>query len=404
MRILYVTPGFPYPLTSGFLRQYHFIRELSARHVVRLVSIVGADFSPDHATAMAPFLEGVHAIPSTDRSSAMRRKAVGRLRAWLDPAQGDGTSRRLRQVVADCLREQRFDALVVSGKRTYPTLHAAGHVPVVADLCDATSMRLRGEMRHTTAGRRVVLALEYAHMRELERRLVREADHLLFASARDRDILAPTTLRHRASVVPNGVDLEYWRRRSPALGTGHIVFTGAMSYPPNEDAALHLIGSILPQVRRVLPQARLWIVGRDPRPRLLEAGRNEGVTVTGTVEDVRPYLERASVLAAPLRFGAGIQNKLLEAMAMEVPVVSTPLAAAGLRTADGREPPLLLAEDAGTFAAALIARLGEVQRNRRPDRAGRDFVEHHFAWRTSGEQLEEVLAQVTAAAERASNR
>jgi glycosyltransferase involved in cell wall biosynthesis len=401
MHILYVTPAFPYPLTSGFLRQYHFIRELAGRHSIRLVSMVGADFEPEHVAAMAPLVAGVHPVHSTARSNGVRRKAAGRLRAWLDPAHGDAAARDLSAVVRDCVHRDRFDALFVSGKRTYPALRAAAGIPVVADLCDATSVRLRGQMRHAQPARRLVLALEYAHVRELERRFVREAAHLLFASARDRDALAPADEPERASVVPNGVDLEYWQRSSTARGGCDIVLTGAMSYPPNEDAALWLVESILPRVRRTVPTARLWIVGRDPRPRLVRAGRRQhGVTVTGTVADVRPYLDRATVLAAPLRFGAGIQNKLLEALAMQVPVVASPLAAAGLRTADGQSPPVQVAADAEAFAAALAERLADVGRD--PHGAGRAFVARHFAWRTTGAQLEAVLARVAAARDRAS--
>jgi glycosyltransferase involved in cell wall biosynthesis len=400
MRILYVTPAFPYPLTSGLLRQYHFIRELAGRHSIRLVSMVGADFEPEHAAAMASFVDGVYPVRSTARSNGVRRKAAGRLRAWLDPAHGDAAARDLAAMVRDCVRHDHFDALFVSGKRTYPALAAAASIPVVADLCDATSVRLRGQLRHAQPARRLVLALEYAHVRELERRFVREATHLLFASARDRDALAPANEPERASVVPNGVDLEYWRRSSTVRGGCDVVLTGAMSYPPNEDAALWLVESILPRVRRTVPDARLWIVGRDPRPRLVRAGRQRGVTVTGTVADVRPYLDRATVLAAPLRFGAGIQNKLLEALAMQLPVVASPLAAAGLRTADGQSPPVQVAADAETFAAALTERLADVGRD--PHGAGRAFVARHFAWRTTGEQLEGVLARVTAARDRAS--
>jgi glycosyltransferase involved in cell wall biosynthesis len=141
-------------------------------------------------------------------------------------------------------------------------------------------------------------------------------------------------------------------------------------------------------------------VGRDPKPRLAAAGAQPGVQVTGFVDDVRPFLERAAVFAAPLLFGAGIQNKLLEAMAMAVPVVASPLAADGLRTGDGGMPPLQTADDAAAFAAALAARLAAAQRDPTPDFAARQYVEEHFRWETNAAALEQVLHRVADAARR----
>jgi glycosyltransferase involved in cell wall biosynthesis len=118
------------------------------------------------------------------------------------------------------------------------------------------------------------------------------------------------------------------------------------------------------------------------------------VTVTGFVEDVRPYLEQATVFAAPLRFGAGIQNKVLEAMAMEVPVVASPLAADGLRTEDGLQPPVQVARGAHDFSDRVIRRLRERASNASPDRAARQYLEAHFVWRRSAEKLDQVLRSV----------
>ena len=399
MRILYVTNGFPYPLTSGYLRHYFLIRELSRRHAVSLLSIVGADFRQEHASALAPFTSAILTFASTARSRSLRRKAVARLRTLV---LGRGTDDAVRQLVAAARalhREAPFDLLLVSGKRTYPVVPALAGIPVVADLCDATSSRIRGSLRYAHRLQRPLLWLDYAAVRRAERSLMAEADALLFASARDLQELlgsgaAATAGEPRATVVPNGVDLAYWVRGSPELGRDAIVFTGAMDYPPNEDAALFLVETILPLVWAREPRAQLWIVGRDPTRRLLAAGGRVGVTVTGFVDDVRPYLERAAVFAAPLRFGAGIQNKVLEAMAMEVPVVASPIAADGLRTEDGRDPPVAIGRTAEELAGLLAARLAAVRGDPTPDRTARAFVEAHFDWARSAGRLERVLQTV----------
>jgi glycosyltransferase involved in cell wall biosynthesis len=211
----------------------------------------------------------------------------------------------------------------------------------------------------------------------------------------------PADLGH-ATVLPNGVDLGFWQRSAgSSLGSNEIVFTGAMDYPPNSDAALLLIREILPIVRESIPDAHLSIVGRDPIDKLVRAGSAPGVTVTGLVADIRPYLEAAAVFAAPLRFGAGIQNKVLEALAMDVPTIASPNGAGGLVTADGVRPPLTVtpASDPVRFAAVIVDRLRAAAQDPTPPPDGRTFVERHFTWARSGDLLDGVLRTAAGSAD-----
>jgi glycosyltransferase involved in cell wall biosynthesis len=164
-----------------------------------------------------------------------------------------------------------------------------------------------------------------------------------------------------------------------------------MNYAPNEDAALYLIDKILTLVRRSLPQLEVLIVGRDPAPALMQKARQSpNVTVTGFVDDMRPYLERATVFAAPLRYGSGIQNKILEAMAMAVPVITTTIAADGLRVDGAGEPPVHVADGEKAFAERLLHLLADQKERDRLSAEGRRFVENHFIWSRSAKKLEEM--------------
>ena len=367
-----MTNGFPYPLTSGYLRHYFLIRELSEHHEISLFSIVGADFGKADSDALTPYTKRIRTFPSSNRSNSRARKIRDRLSVLGPGGRADGAVHGLGREAADLARRERFDAVLFSGKRTFPALSFLPGLPIVADVCDTASARVRGEMRFTTPLRIPALALQYAEFKRAERGLSRRGSVLLFASARDRDLLLADVrgkgLDPRALVAPNGVDVEYWHRTSPSLGAGRVVFTGKMNYPPNEDAALLLIRKVMPIVRRSFPAAELLVVGRDPTDRLRREGQAPGVTVTGFVDDVRPYLDTAAVFAAPLRFGAGIQNKVLEAMAMEIPVVASPLAAGGLRTGDGKTPPLVVAHSSGDLAGSIVERLAAGPRAE-PDRA-----------------------------------
>jgi len=392
MRILYLTNGFPYPLMSGYLRHYFLIKELSERHEIALLSIVGANFAPEHAAALAPFTEQVLTFTSRSKAGSFKRKAIGRLNSLAGGAQSDEAVRQMRAAVERLTSTEPFDAVLFSGKRTYPAIAHIEGLPLVVDMCDATSVKIRGSLRYSRMARLPLLLLDYFQVRGAERMLIRNAAHLLFASVRDRDALVGRA--GRATVVPNGVDTEFWRRASHERGRNTIVFTGAMDYPPNTDAALYLSEQILPLVRRAVPDAQALIVGRDPPPRLRQAGQRPGVTVTGLVEDVRPYLEQATVFVAPLRFGAGIQNKVLEALAMELPVVGSPLATDGLRTAEGHTPPAQVARSAQEFANLIVRCLRDRNDDPAPDAAARRYVETHFVWRRCGEKLDGVLKSV----------
>lgn len=390
MRILYVTGGFPYPLTSGYLRHYFLIKELSRRHRITLLSVVGANFTAEHGAALGPFTERVLTFSSTAKSRSFRRKAIRRVRLL---ASCEPSVRQLRLAIHQLTRNGQFHAALLSGKQTFPVIQQLNGLPVVVDMCDATSMKIRGNMRYASPGRLALLLLDYMKVRRAERTLMRHARHLLFASCRDREVLLGPSDNH-ATVVPNGVNLDFWSRSTHRLGAGTIVFTGAMDYPPNTDAALQLIEEILPLVQRSVPSAQLLIAGRDPTAQLIRAGRRQGVAVTGFLDDLRPYLEQATVFAAPLRFAAGIQNKVLEAMAMGVPVVASPLAADGLRTEDGECPPLGIASTAGQFAELITQQLLNQPNNPAPDAKARRFVERHFVWRRSGQTLDQVICSV----------
>ena len=390
MHVLYLTNGFPYPLTSGYLRHYFLIKELAERHAITLLSVAGPGLTDEHVAALRPFTRRVLAFASGSKGRSLPRKVINRMQSLV---QMDETVGQMRQATEKLMQEEPFD-VVISGKRTLPAIIPLGNLPLIADMCDATSARIRRSIRYANPARLPWLLLEYARMRRTEQVLMARAAHSLFISCRDREDLLAEAAATQTTIVPNGVDLSFWRRSSRERGHNTIVFTGVMSYWPNTDAALYLIEEVFPLVRRSIPGAQLFIVGRDPTPQLVKAGRQPGVIVTGPVDDVRPYLEQATVFAAPLRFGAGVQNKVLEAMAMEVPVVASPLAADGLRTEDGQQPPLQIAADRQQFAEQIIQKLAGHTGDPVPDRAVRRFVETNFVWSRSGARLGQVIDRV----------
>lgn len=389
MRILYLLPAVQHPTLRGNLRHFHFLRALGRRHEVTLLALAREAPTPEAERDLAAWTERTLLFPVADpplpaAAGALARRAarrLGRLRAL----------RRMRAAFLERAAEGRFDVVLFHGKEVHPVVAGFAGLPLVADFCDATALRERGRLRHARGAERLVALWRYASALRTDRALLRQTPHLAFISARDRTAAGGGP--GAGVVIPNGIDRDYWRpaeaRREPAT----LVFTGVMDFAPNEDAALYLLRELLPRLRAAVPGLHAWIVGRSPTPALLRASRgDEGVVVTGYVDDVRPFLERATVFVAPLRFGAGTQNKVLEALAMEVPVVATPLVADGLRV-DGAGPPLRVAEGAGPFAAAVLALLADGAERRRLAREGRSFVAAHFDWERSTSMLLELCAR-----------
>jgi glycosyltransferase involved in cell wall biosynthesis len=192
-------------------------------------------------------------------------------------------------------------------------------------------------------------------------------------------------------IVPNGVDTELFRPGVvPAmqLGVQAMVFTGKMDFRPNVDAMLWFAQSVLPLIRERSPSAHLYVVGKNPHARLAALRANPGVTLTGYVEDVRPYVRGAAVYVVPLLTGGGTRLKVLEAMAMAKALVTTALGCEGIDAEPGRD--LVVADNPGAFAEQVLALFSDEARAARLGQAARDFVVAHFDWRSVTRQLDVV--------------
>jgi polysaccharide biosynthesis protein PslH len=389
MRLIYVTGGFPYPLTSGYLRHYHLLTRLAAVHDVRLFSLVAGDHTDTDREAVRRL--GVE-VRTFDVSSTVWRRQ-GRQVGRLLPRVVVGGAAELRRAVAECVESGWAQAAVLTGKTTSGTLSALSGLPLVVDACDAASMRLESELADLAGVDRLLARLELRAVSSVERRLHRHADAMLVASRRDGEHLGFSS---KTSVVPNGVDTAYWTRTTTARPRDTVIFTGKMSYGPNEDAALRLATEVWPIVRERRPEARLLVVGTSPRARLTSVGGRDGVEVTGSVADMREYLEQATVFAAPIRYGAGIQNKLLEALAMQLPVVASTNAADGL-VIDGEPPPVHVTDALDHMAEIIVAELAAADLDPTPVETNRTWVADRFDWDVSADRIDGILRRLVEA-------
>ena len=240
--------------------------------------------------------------------------------------------------------------------------------------------------------------LNHLKLRAEEERSWQDVDACAVTSPRDEATIRTALPRALTAVVPNAVDTAFFSPGEKPRERGTILFYGTLSYYPNLDGLLFFLREVMPIVRRVYPSARLKIVGADP-PEAIRRFEARDVTFTGFVPDLRPHLAGASVIIAPLRIGGGTRLKVLEAMAMAAPVVSTSLGAEGIAVTSGRE--VLLADTAETFAAEIIRVLRDDDLAAELGGAGRRLIETSYDWRASARALEALYRRAVPAHRRA---
>lgn len=356
--LLYLSHRLPYPPNKGDkIRSWHFLAHLATRYHVHLGTFIDDPEDAMHLPHLQQTCASVCAIPISPR---WRRLAS--LRGLLN---GEALSlayyrdRALAAWVKDVLRRHNPSRAVVfsSPMGQYLDTKDASARRLLVDFVDVDSEKWRAYAAQSGVVERWIYQREARHLFAWEARLAARASVATFVSAAEANLFNSLLPRPLSSVthIDNGVDLGYFdpelRLPDPWPADGErFVFTGAMDYRANADAVVWFCREIWPGIRHHLPRATFAIVGARPVDEVMALNRQPGVIVTGTVPDVRPWLAHAHVMVAPLRIARGVQNKVLEAMAMGLPVVGTNAAFEGIGT--GSSPALRVADDAAGFGLA----------------------------------------------------
>ena len=379
MKILFLCHRMPYPPErGGKIRPFNMIRHLARSHEVTVATLARTAQERADAEGLRRFCDELH-VGRLSGFGAWARFGLYGLTGR--PATfGYFHSPGLYRTVQGLLAARGFDAIFVhcSSMGAY----VAGHegCRTVMDFGDADSEKWFEYSRTAPIPLSWAFGLEGKRVREAERRLGAQFDAGSVNAPREREVLA-AYVRSPIAVIPNGVDLEYFqpgRQAGPGYVPSRLVFTGNMSYRPNVDAVVHFAADVLPRVRREIADVQLYIVGMDPTAAVRRLADGDRVVVTGRVEDVRPYFDSAAVAVAPLRVARGLQNKVLEAMAMRVPVVASPGAFAGISAVAGRD--LLVAANPEEFSRAVVTLLRDPAARERFAAAGRTCVDTNHNW------------------------
>lgn len=400
--ILILAHRIPYPPDKGDkIRTWHMLQHLAQHYRVTLVCLIDDPDDCRHIPVLQQMVHQFHFLVRT--AKAMHLYAGVSLLSGRSFSQQCFYATKLQRVVDTYLETQKPSAILcfcssmadyVFRSRHWPQRFA--QITLLDDLIDVDSEKWLQYAEKKSGFMRWLYRREARLVRALERRIVSEFERVFLVSAEEKQVLGEHMPVDNVEVLSNGVDLDYF---SPAKVdsqrfssvAGKLVFSGAMDYWPNVEGAVWFAEKIFPLVRKEMPQTSFCIAGRNPTPAVRALEKIAGVEVTGTVPDMREHLATATVCVVPLLIARGIQNKVLEAMAMEKPVVATRGAATGTHAIDGEE--LSIADTEEGMATAIIELLGSEQRRVEMGRKARTYVEREHSWSSHLQRLSEVIGR-----------
>jgi sugar transferase (PEP-CTERM/EpsH1 system associated) len=396
MRVLWLKTDLLLPLDKGGkLRTWHLMRHLARRHDITYLSFAAPDEDSRHIEGMRQVATAVETVPRVEVHKASLRflaKAAWHVADPLPYAVGQYRSRAYRDRLVDLLATRCFDLVVADFLPPIVNLPESLPCPSVLFTHNVEAEIWRRHAETATGVRRTLYQTQHRRMLRFEGHALRRFDGLLAVSDADRHTftrLYPGVDGESIHVVRTGVDSEFFTPAPSARDSVELVFTGSMDWLPNEDGMLWFCRDILPLIRAEVPNVTLSIVGRTPTPAVRQLAEQQGVRVTGRVEDVRPYIRDAAVFIVPLRIGGGTRLKIFEAMAMAKAVVSTTVGAEGLPVTDGRD--VLLADDPASFAASVTRLLRQPDERRQLEHTARTLVAGHFDWSVVARDLDQAL-------------
>jgi sugar transferase (PEP-CTERM/EpsH1 system associated) len=391
VRILFISHRFPYPPTFGSkVRAFNVIRHLAREHDVTVLSLTRSEAEHRQAAGIAPFCHAYRAIRVHDAVQAA--KIVATLPTTVSASEAFFHSSAMQREADRQLDTRSFDFIFVHCSAVGRYVERAVGLPKLIDFCDVDSRKWFDYVPYKPWPLSLAFHRESWLMAAAERRLAQRFDRVTVATAGEVRTLAELGVHERVDWFANGVDAEFFAPTTESFDADLITFVGRMDYFPNEQCMVDFCATTWPRLRQARPALRLQIVGAAPSARVRALERIGGVTVIGAVPDVRPYLQRSALSIAPLAIARGTQNKILESMAMGVPVISSRIAAEGVDAVAGRH--LLVAGTPQETCEAILRVAGDRAERARLGEAGRSRVVSHHSWPGAMKRLDRNLEHV----------
>lgn len=379
----------PYPLYLGDrLIVWHLVRELAARgYQIDMVAMTQRPEDAKEQAAYADMFRSVHLFPEKPRSTASYIQRLMLPQKRFPQKGADAWSPEMWQRTSELIQKHDYDVVqLFGGVHVYEFAHLLKGLPSVITPYESYSLLLKRQLAQQWApGTQVNQWAAAAY----ERFMYTSYGHTVVLADPDREELLQLNPNLSISVIPNGIDLDAFQPAETIRDDATLLFVGNYEYAPNLDAAFFLINEVMPRVLTTIQDARLQLVGHAPPPDL-QAAASESVDVIGSVPEVQPYLAHATAFVCPLRIGAGIKNKVLEALAMRVPLVANPIAVDGIDVV--HEESALVAEP-DQLANTVIRLLEDKQLQARLAESGRMLIEAKYSWTHVADQYEALYKQ-----------
>ena len=398
MRILWLKTELLHPVDKGGrIRTYNMLRELKRNHEITYLALDDGASGAEEKKLATEYCHELICVPHRTVpkfSPAFYRDLVTNLVSPLPYFMKKYESPGMRREIERLLKEQRFDVLVCDFLQ--PSVNVPKDLDVATVLFQHNVEAMIWKRHYEVQKNPLKRAFLYDQWRKTwryERSACQQFDLVIAVSAADEQQMRNEYDLRSAAAVATGVDIDYFIPSGKITPEKHnIVFTGSMDWLPNEDAMQYFIREVLPLVRKEIPDVTLTVVGRNPYASLVELGKtDQSIVVTGRVDDVRPYIEKAAVYIVPIRIGGGTRLKIYEAMSMAKPVVSTTVGAEGLPVTNNQE--LVLADSAAEFATALVRLFRDQDWAAELGGRAAKLVREKFGWRGVAESFAALCAE-----------
>lgn len=396
MRILFLSGWFPYPPDNGArLRIYNLLKQLARRHEVVLLSFTRDGRAMQHLDAVKAYCQAIKTVPYTPFQPRRLRALMGFF-STQPRVLADVYSPQMQTLVQHTLEQEHFDVIIASeigiGTGTAPYVRGIDSIPCVLEDLELSMIKSKITVQREWV-HRLRHSLTWWKLRHFATHLLRDLDGCTVASEQERDIVLDIVPGYRPlAVVPNGVDLDLYADDFGTPEPNTLIFSGVLTYDANFDAMNYFLSQVFPLIQARQPEVTLRITGYTDGVPVDRLPLGEGAILTGYLDDIRPAVAQSWVCIVPLCIGGGTRLKILEAMALGTPVVSTSKGAEGLEVTHGED--ILIADTPSEFADAVLRLLDDRALRAGLAANGRRLVESRYGWESIAEKLDEVLREV----------
>lgn len=391
MKILVILSRVPYPLEKGDkLRAFNQLKQLSEKHEVILFALNDTSLHPDAIKTLSQYCSDIKIVPL-----GKARVLLNLASAFINglPFQVGYFYFRQAQAELDAfVKKHRPDHIFCQLIRTSEFVKQYSGIRKTLDYMDVFSKGIERRIATAPFYLRPLLKMEHKRLVKYEREVFRYFDHTTIISEQDRQYM-PVEDKEQITIIPNGVDTDFFRPMERKKEY-ELLFNGNMNYPPNVESVEYLVHKVLPLVIKKYPGIKLLISGAAPSPKVL-ALRSEHVIVTGWVEDVRESFAQSKMLVAPMQISIGLQNKLLEAMAMEIPCITSPMSSNAMQAEHGKH--LLVAKEPEEYAEHIFTILENQEKANEIIRNGYELVKNNYNWESTTAKLESLMLETAEA-------